>query len=58
VRRLVGSECVLLGHLRLIVEWELLEHTQISTAGALAVAVAVLGTRVLHASNLQCFATL
>jgi hypothetical protein len=35
-----------------------LEHVQLSTAGALAVAVAVLGTTVLHESNLQCFATL
>jgi hypothetical protein len=37
---------------------ELLEHVQISTAGAFAVAVAVFGTIVLPASNLQCFATL
>jgi hypothetical protein len=35
---------------------ELLEHVQILTAGA--VAVAVLGTTVLRASIMQCFATL
>jgi hypothetical protein len=51
VRRLAGRECVLLSHLLLILE--LLEHVQISTAGALAVAVIVLGTTLLRASNLQ-----
>jgi hypothetical protein len=35
-----------------------MEYVQISTAGALAVAVAALGTTVLRASNLQSFATL
>jgi hypothetical protein len=62
VHRFAGSDCVLLGHLRLMLSmlWneELLENVEILTAGTLVVGVAVLGTTVLGASNLQCFATL